>query len=71
MAAVFMISTSMVSLVTAIAPRWIAYAGLAGGLLLLFAGSYLDWSFAVFPLWVLLTSTYILFDNFRQAVAVS
>ncbi len=66
MAAVFMISTSTVSLVTAIAPRWIAYAGFACGLLLLFAGSYLDWIFAVFPLWVLLISAYILFDNFRQ-----
>ena len=67
MAAVFMISTSTVSLATAIAPRWIAYAGIASGLLLLFAGSHLDWSFAVFPLWVLLISAYILFDNFRQA----
>ena len=60
MAAVFMISTSTVSLVTAIAPRWIAYAGFACGLLILFASSYLDWSFAVFPLWVLLISAYIL-----------
>ncbi len=67
MAAVFMISTSTLSLATAIAPRWIAYAGFACGLLLLFASSHLDWSFAVFPLWVLLISAYILFDNFRQA----
>jgi hypothetical protein len=64
-AAVFMISTSTVALYTAIAPRWIAFLGYALAVLLL-AGSYsIDWSFAVFPLWVFLLSLSILADNFR------
>jgi hypothetical protein len=34
---------------------------------LLFASHLFDWSFAVFPAWVLLISAYILIDNFQRA----
>jgi len=65
-AAVFMITTSTLSLHTGMAARWIAYLGYALALLLLFGGSVTDWTVLVFPLWVLLMSSYILIDNFGR-----
>jgi hypothetical protein len=65
-AAVFMITTSTLSIYTGIAARWIAYLGYALALLLLFGGSVTDWTVVVFPLWVLLMSTYILADDLRR-----
>ena len=63
MAAVFMFSTSVVVIKTAIAPRWIAVAGMTLAVFLL-VGSYLvSWSVIVLPLCVLLISGYILVDN--------
>jgi hypothetical protein len=62
-AAVFMITTSTLAIYTGIAARWIAYLGYALALLLLFGGSFTDWTVLVFPLWVLLTSSYILIDD--------
>jgi hypothetical protein len=66
MAAVFMVSTSTVIVYTAIAPRWIAILGYALAVILLFGSYYIGWSFAVLPLWVLLISSHMLIDNFRQ-----
>ena len=67
MAAVFMISTSTLTIRTGFTPRWIAFLGFACALLLLFSGRYVDWILLVFPLWVLLISIYILIDNLRRA----
>ena len=64
MAAVFMVSTSTVIMFTRIAPRAIAFLGFVLGFILLLGSSYLGWSFVVLPLWVLLISVYIIFDNF-------
>ncbi len=66
MAAVFMISTSTVAIFTGFAPRWLALVGYGLSLLLLIGGSYLSWSFVVFPLWVFLVSICILRDSFRR-----
>ncbi len=66
MAAVFMISTSTLTIRTGITPRWIAFLGFACALLLLFSGRYIDWILLVFPLWVLMISIYILIDNLRR-----
>jgi hypothetical protein len=52
---------------TGIAARWIAYLGYALAAFLLFGGGFTDWTFLVFPLWVLLMSSYILVDNLRRA----
>jgi hypothetical protein len=74
MAAVFMISTSTLTIRTGFTPRWIAFLGFACALLLLLSGRYIDWILLVFPLWVLLISIYILIDNLRrpsQTVATS
>jgi hypothetical protein len=66
MAAVFMISTSILAMRTGFTPRWIAFTGFACALLLLFSGRCIDWILLVFPLWVLLLSVYILIDNLRR-----
>jgi hypothetical protein len=66
MACVFMFSTSTVVIYTAIAPRWIAYAGFLLALILLFGSDYIAWSFAILPAWIFLISIYILIDNLRR-----
>jgi uncharacterized membrane protein len=65
--AVFVISFSTITIVTAIFARWVAYIGYGVALLLLFGSNYSDWVFMAFPLWILLVSIYILKDNFRRA----
>ncbi len=65
-AAVFMITTSTVAIYTKFAPRWIALLGYGLALIVLVGSYYIGWSFIVFPLWVLLLSTYILIDNLRR-----
>jgi hypothetical protein len=63
MAHVFMITSSTIALDTAIVPRWLALLGYILAVLLLFGSSFVSWSFAVFPVWVLLLSLSILADN--------
>jgi hypothetical protein len=65
MAAVFTLVTCTLALRTHFVPRWIAFAGYAAALVLLFANRYVEYSVLVFPLWVLLISLYILFDSMR------
>jgi hypothetical protein len=69
MAGVFMISTSTILIYTGITPRWIAFVGYLLALGLLLGSSYLTWSFAALPIWVLLISTQILIDNYRSTPA--
>jgi len=66
-AGVFIISTSTVAIYTGFAPRWIAFLGYGLALIILLGSYYIDWSFVIFPLWVLLISTYILIDDIRSA----
>jgi hypothetical protein len=66
MAAVFMVTTSTLALRTHITASWIAWIGYASAALVLIGSGYLAWVFFVFPLWVLLVSTYILVDNLRS-----
>jgi preprotein translocase subunit Sec61beta len=68
MAGVFMIATSTLSIRTKIAPRWIAFLGYALAVVLLLALSYSGWLILLFPLWILLVSTYILIENFRKPI---
>jgi hypothetical protein len=67
MACVFMISTSTVAIYTEITPRSMALGGYALSLLLLFGSSYIPWIIVVFPIWVLLISTYILVDDLDRS----
>jgi hypothetical protein len=66
MAGVFMISTSTVVIYTEIAPRWIAVLGYVLAVILLIGSYFINLSFFVLPLWVLLVSIYILLDNLRR-----
>jgi hypothetical protein len=66
MAGVFMIATSTLALRTGFIARWIAFLGYGVALLLLLSGRHIEGILLVFPLWVLLTSVYILMDNLRS-----
>ena len=66
MAGVFMISTSTVAMSTRLTPRWLAALGYLLAVLLLLGSPFLRWSFALFPLWVLLLSIQILAKSFER-----
>jgi MFS family permease len=66
MAGVWMISTCTLSLRTGIVPRWMAFLGLALALFLLFSMGLVYWAPLVFPLWVLLISVHILWENLKN-----
>jgi hypothetical protein len=66
MAAVFMFVTSTIGLRTAVLARWVSFVGFALGLVLLLVITEFAWIALVFPLWVLLVSTYILYSDFQQ-----
>ena len=66
MAGVFIISTCTIGLRTAIIPRWVAIIGYACALVLLLVIANWKWITFVFPLWMLLVSTYILLAEFRS-----
>ncbi len=66
MAAVFMFVTSTIGLRTRILARWVSFVGFAFGLVLLFAITDFAWIALLFPLWVLLVSTWILIADFRH-----
>jgi hypothetical protein len=62
-ATVFMITTSTIALYTRLTPRILAIGGYFIAVALLFGSYYFDWSLMVFPLWVLLVSLSILWDE--------
>ena len=63
MAGVFMISTSTIFMQTRVVPRWMALLGYGLALVLLLSATSLNWLAAVFPLWVLLISGYVLIQD--------
>ena len=65
MAGVFMFSTATLAMRTQVLPRWITLPGYALAALLLLSSRFADWLPLVFPLWVLILSTYILIENLR------
>ena len=65
MAAVFMFSTSTVTIYTALAPRWIAFLGFSLAATILLVGHKITWSIFILPAWVFVISTYILINNLR------
>jgi hypothetical protein len=68
MAGVFMLSTCTISLRTGIFPRWMTYLGIALAVVLMLSLGRLAlvWSPLVFPLWILLISVHILWENFKR-----
>ncbi|MCU0833344.1 MAG: hypothetical protein MUC77_02730 [Chromatiaceae bacterium] len=69
MAAMFMLLNSALALRTGFIARWIAFLGLGLALLLLVSNRSLEGVVLVFPLWVLLISLRILYDDFGRGVA--
>ena len=63
MAAVFIMVVSTLALRTRFLARWIAFLGYVIALMLIFNSRYVEWMLLSFPLWVLLVSLYILWDN--------
>lgn len=58
--AVFVVSTTTIGLRTEVIPRWLAIAGYAVALVLLFGVSLSAWLNLLFPLWILVLSLHIL-----------
>lgn len=69
MAAIFMFMTSTIGLRTGTLARWVSFAGYACGLVLLLVIGDFAWIALIFPLWVLLVSTYVLYSDFRKKEA--
>ena len=69
MAGVFTMSTATILLRTRVAPRWIAWLGLAVALVLLFAVGVSPWLQLVFPAWIGLLSIAILLWSVRTHAA--
>lgn len=65
MAAIFMFVTSTIGLRTAVLARWVSFTGFALGLVLLLTITDFAWIALLFPLWVLLVSTYVLVTDFQ------
>ena len=65
MAAVFMISTATLTYRSGVVPRWLGLAGYACALALLVGVNVVGWLELLFPLWVLLISSYFLIENRR------
>ncbi len=66
MAAIFIFVTSTIGLRVAVLPRWLVCVGYGLGLVLLLTITDFAWIALVFPIWVLLVSTYILVADFHQ-----
>jgi hypothetical protein len=66
MAAVFTISTATIAFRTRVMPRWIAFAGYAIAVVLLFGIGITPWVQLLFPAWILLVSIDTLVASFRR-----
>jgi hypothetical protein len=64
-----MVSTSTIFMKTRVVPRWMALLGYALAVILLLSATSLNWLTAVFPLWVLLISVYVLIQD-RSSTAL-
>lgn len=71
MAAVFMFVTSTIGLRTGVLARWVVFIGFVCGLVLLLVITKFAWISLLFPLWVLVVSTYILFSDLQQDHSVA
>jgi hypothetical protein len=69
MAAVFMAVTSTIGLRTAVLSRWVTFVGFAFALVFIVSVTEIPWLAALFPCWVMLVSTWILFADFREGRA--
>lgn len=66
MAAVFIFVTATIGLRTACLSRWVSYVGYGVGVVLLAVISDFAWIALLFPMWVLLVSSWILIEDNRR-----
>lgn len=65
MAGMFIISLGTIWYRTRLMPRWLSLTTFVIAVILLFGVTYVPWSTLTFPVWVFLTSVYILVLNYR------
>lgn len=64
---VFLLTASTIVLRTRITARWTAFIGYAAAAVILFGSHLVDWTFLVFPVWVLIVSCDILVREYGRA----
>ncbi|CAH1660584.1 conserved membrane hypothetical protein [Hyphomicrobiales bacterium] len=64
---VFLLTASTIVLRTRITARWTAFTGYAAAAVILFGSHLVDWTFLVFPVWVLIVSCDILVREYGHA----
>jgi hypothetical protein len=70
MAAVFTVSTATVLHRPGLIPRWMGFSGYVVAAALLLVSGYVPWMEVLFPLWVLLVSSHILFVSLRTGAGL-
>jgi hypothetical protein len=66
MAGVFLLTASTIVLKTRITARWTSVLGYAAAAVILVGSQFLDWTFFLFPTWVLIVSATILVEEYRR-----
>jgi hypothetical protein len=68
-AGVFLLTASTILLRTGITTRWTAFLGYAAAAFILIASHVVDWTFMIFPVWVLIVSADVLAREYGHAGA--
>ena len=71
MAGVFLLTASTIVLRTGITARWTAFVGYAAAALIIFGSHFMDWTFLIFPIWVLVVSIDILVREYGSQAKAS
>lgn len=66
MAGVFLMTASTIVLRTGMTARWTAILGYMAAVVILVGSQIMDWTFFVFPAWVLIVSVNILVEEYRR-----
>lgn len=71
MAGVFLLTASTIVLRTGITARWTAFVGYAAAALIILGSHFMDWTFLIFPIWVLVVSINILIREYGSQAKAS
>ena len=71
MAGVFLLTASTIVLRTGITARWTAFVGYAAAALIILGSHFMDWTFLIFPIWVLVVSIDILIREYGSQAKAS
>ena len=67
MAGVFLLTASTILIRTGITARWTAILGYAAAAFILIGSHLVDWTFVIFPIWVLIVSADVLIREYKNA----